>query len=81
MQLKFTCRYIRSQHVDEKHCIPLRLQSASCHAGFRRGENTRALLRLFPDKHFVQDAPSHGLKPWLKPNSFSILYGPTKVVS
>ena len=26
MQLKLTCRYIRSQHVDEKHGIPFRLQ-------------------------------------------------------
>ena len=26
MELKFTCRYLQSQHVDEKHCIPFGLQ-------------------------------------------------------
>jgi hypothetical protein len=26
MQLKFTCRYVRPQHVDEKPGIPFRLQ-------------------------------------------------------
>ena len=26
MQLKFTCGYIQSQHVDEKHRIPFRLE-------------------------------------------------------
>jgi hypothetical protein len=40
-------------------------------------KNTRALLRIvYTEKHFVQDAPWQGLKP----NSLSILYGPTKVV-
>ena len=33
-----------------------------------------ALLRIIADKHLVRDTPLQGLKP----NSLSVLYGPTK---
>jgi hypothetical protein len=59
-------------------CIRARLQSG------RKGPTNIWALDLgflfapefSPDKHFGQDTPWQGLKP----NSLSLLYGPTKVV-
>src|ERR1039457_2059355 len=67
MQLEFSRRHIRSQHVDEQRRVPLRLQQGSAHAHFRRNKKC---TRRAEDLARISIAERCCHKQGLKPGSF-----------